>query len=178
MSLLEAVSQCMNYFESNDSKLGGFVTTIFQIRWEMNIELAKRCCNFATGIAAINGKYYIAMYTMLINHLYLDYDNRMLHICRSICLESEEKKEIDELVHDTIQSILKIAPLSNNALFQVCQDSFPHNSAPVELQTYYLKNLLKILSYAPMIRDRSIAVIIEKLTAIDVSTGDPVDGLG
>ncbi|KAK8798826.1 hypothetical protein WA158_007910 [Blastocystis sp. Blastoise] len=157
VNLLEAINNCLSYFESNENNLSDILTMIFSIRWELNLQVTKSCCNFAVNIASINGKYYASIYSMLIHQLIAEYDN-----------QTEEKKDTDIIIHETLQSVIQVAPLSAMQLAQTYQDLYPHSSADVEMQTYYLRNVLETLDYCPMIRERCISVIIEKLTAIDV----------
>ncbi|KAG4306186.1 hypothetical protein PORY_000174 [Pneumocystis oryctolagi] len=75
---------------------------------------------------------------------------------------------ICDRVHFALKYILDLVPVSYTFLFSMLVTEFPHKSQKTSLQVTYLKNLLRILEYAPVISGQVFGLIIDKIIQIDV----------
>lgn len=76
-----------------------------------------------------------------------------------------------DLIHSCIQSVLKVCPLSG----EICLGSFNHYYPYITRETYLHKhaveNLLRLFSYAPVLRERGLSLLVDRLIEIDVRVG-------
>jgi hypothetical protein len=73
-------------------------------------------------------------------------------------------------IHEGLKRILWVIPTASSKLWPILQDYFPHRIIPIDLQQFYLKNLLMIMDYCPILRERILHMIIDKMIQIDVHT--------
>eukprot|EP00011_Vannellida_sp_DIVA3-517-6-12_P013545 CAMPEP_0114609784 /NCGR_PEP_ID=MMETSP0168-20121206/3264_1 /TAXON_ID=95228 ORGANISM="Vannella sp., Strain DIVA3 517/6/12" /NCGR_SAMPLE_ID=MMETSP0168 /ASSEMBLY_ACC=CAM_ASM_000044 /LENGTH=580 /DNA_ID=CAMNT_0001820707 /DNA_START=33 /DNA_END=1772 /DNA_ORIENTATION=+ len=83
-------------------------------------------------------------------------------------LPVEHKNYVDARVHHTIRQLAGIVPSVPSSLFQVLVDNFPHKSASVQLHETYVTSLFTFARSFPMLQDRIMAVVIERMIHIDV----------
>lgn len=53
-------------------------------------------------------------------------------------------------------------------LYDTIKEHFPHSRRDMQCQRLFLGNTLKLLSYAPMLRPRTVHLIVERLVDLDV----------
>jgi len=70
--------------------------------------------------------------------------------------------------HETLKKLLWIIPSSPTILWPILMDMFPHRALASEIQRVYTANLLQLVEYCPVLKDRVISTIIDKLIQIDV----------
>mmetsp|Transcript_52377 Transcript_52377/g.131610 ORF Transcript_52377/g.131610 Transcript_52377/m.131610 type:complete len:609 (-) Transcript_52377:47-1873(-) len=71
-------------------------------------------------------------------------------------------------VHSILRRITELAPMSTTTLLKTLVDGFPHKSHPAAVQKLYVQNLIRVNTYCPVLRDRLMALIVEKMVQIDV----------
>ena len=64
--------------------------------------------------------------------------------------------------------ILRLIPSASRTLSTILAKTFPHESDSRRLHSYYVRNLLKLITYAPELRPEILALITERLVKIDV----------
>lgn len=76
-----------------------------------------------------------------------------------------------DLIHSCIQSVLKVCPLSG----EICLGSFnryyPYITRETYLHKHAVENLLRLFSYAPVLRERGLSLLVDRLIEIDVRVG-------
>lgn len=97
--------------------------------------------------------------------------NRLVQLLVPANIETlpiEHKNYIDARVHHTICQLYAVAPSVPTSLFNVLVEHFPHKSAPAQLHETYVMSLFTFARTFPMLQDRIMAVVIERMIHIDV----------
>ena len=74
-----------------------------------------------------------------------------------------------DLIHETIHSIFKISPLCGETCLHCLKMNYPYITKETFLHKHAVTNILRMLSYAPVLRERALSIIIERVIQIDVS---------
>ena len=64
--------------------------------------------------------------------------------------------------------VLQLIPRGPGILLPILSQKLPHKSDSITVQKLYIKSLLYIAEYAPVIRDESIQLVLELIVQIDV----------
>jgi len=86
----------------------------------------------------------------------------------TVFIKPEEEKRIFDYIHTTINRILLIVPTGCTSLFPILEEFFPHKREDLEKHKIYLNNVLRISDYVPVLRERLLALVVDKLLSIDV----------
>eukprot|EP00013_Stygamoeba_regulata_P015369 CAMPEP_0177688560 /NCGR_PEP_ID=MMETSP0447-20121125/34719_1 /TAXON_ID=0 /ORGANISM="Stygamoeba regulata, Strain BSH-02190019" /LENGTH=613 /DNA_ID=CAMNT_0019198861 /DNA_START=208 /DNA_END=2049 /DNA_ORIENTATION=- len=70
--------------------------------------------------------------------------------------------------HALLHMICTTVPSSPLVLWPCVTDQFPHKSHSLDVLSTYVRNLLRILQYCPLLYERIMALIVERLLQIDV----------
>ncbi len=70
-------------------------------------------------------------------------------------------------VHGAIRSVLRIIPLGAAQLLPEIMAQFPPPGERVERQVCFLREALRVCGYVPVLRDRIVALVVERLVAMD-----------
>jgi RNA polymerase I-specific transcription initiation factor RRN3 len=81
---------------------------------------------------------------------------------------AEITRQVYNHVHQTLYRILELIPTSALKLAKVLSESFPYQRESARVQTTYLKNMLRVLNYAPILRDAVMRAIVERILQVDV----------
>jgi len=73
-----------------------------------------------------------------------------------------------ELIHPLLHKILAVVPGSHDQLGTVLLEYFPHLSHSIHVQRAYTANLLRVLEYCPLLREKLLPALIDRLIRIDV----------
>ncbi|RKP05186.1 RNA polymerase I-specific transcription initiation factor RRN3, partial [Thamnocephalis sphaerospora] len=80
-------------------------------------------------------------------------------------------------VHHALYRILELIPTSALKLAKVLGEGFPYKRENTRVQTTYLRNVLRALEYAPMLRESVMQIIIDRILQIDVEIQVELDEL-
>ena len=83
-------------------------------------------------------------------------------------LDEQLRSKLLQLIHATIQAILRISPLSGQVCLTCYKENFPFITKETYLHRHAVSQLLRLLSYAPVLRERGLTLLVEKLISIDV----------
>jgi RNA polymerase I-specific transcription initiation factor RRN3 len=75
---------------------------------------------------------------------------------------------IHEHAHYALRDLLTLIPTSPATLFPILEEYFPHKRRDVAYLHYYLRALLNLSEYCPVLRERILNLIISHLIQIDV----------
>lgn len=90
---------------------------------------------------------------------------------KSASSAQDDEKRIQQrfdVVHATLQRVLKLVPTAANVIFPVLCEHFPHKRLETPFQVAYVSNLLKLSTYLPGIQERLFGLLTDQLVAIDV----------
>ncbi|KAJ4458266.1 putative RNA polymerase I-specific transcription initiation factor RRN3 [Paratrimastix pyriformis] len=119
----------------------------------------------AANLASYSGAYIIPLFKKLV---------AKFTPTSSAAQNPETGKKLQE-VHTTIEHILHLVPSSNAPLFDILADAFPHRRIDLETQRFFLSNLLSVCTYSPILHDRIVGLIVDRLLEIDVELEDIED---
>eukprot|EP01098_Paradermamoeba_levis_P015850 TRINITY_DN828_c0_g3_i2.p1 TRINITY_DN828_c0_g3~~TRINITY_DN828_c0_g3_i2.p1 ORF type:complete len:666 (+),score=208.21 TRINITY_DN828_c0_g3_i2:67-2064(+) len=163
--LFHSLTKFVSAFRQDFSEL---VSVVLAFKWSPeHDEVNERYCDFLVSLVSCN-QYYLQV---VMERLVLDF-LPMLHFEGGHGPRSPEELNVSEkrsqYSHKTLSRILALAPISGQILINILTSRFPYRKMDVETHTFYTKNLIQIISYFPMLRDRILLLIVEKLVQIDV----------
>ncbi|KAJ3295089.1 hypothetical protein HK104_003021 [Borealophlyctis nickersoniae] len=71
-------------------------------------------------------------------------------------------------IHAILSSIVRIIPTGPTFMLPLLAENFPHKREELSVQVHYVRNIFRILEYAPVLRDKALALIIDRVLQIDV----------
>ncbi|KAI8917783.1 RNA polymerase I-specific transcription initiation factor RRN3 [Powellomyces hirtus] len=152
---LHAFSQIVSSFTPAFNAL---VNAIIHVNW-WNVEddgtllVYKR---FLENLVSAHAVHVMPVATMLVTRLRQAHNNGIapsLHFDR---------------VHTILQSVLALIPTGPSFLLPVLTENFPHKRETLDVHVFYLRNVLRMLDYAPVLRDPVLALIVDRIVQIDV----------
>lgn len=72
------------------------------------------------------------------------------------------------LIHKAIRRVMDLVPTGRGVLFPILSDFFPHKRFDRVTQTAYVRQLLHICSYEPLLQHRILDLIVKKCLEMDV----------
>jgi len=72
-----------------------------------------------------------------------------------------------------LNKIFSLVPQSPSIASGLITDNFPSKRQTVECHRWYVKNMLRIITYSPALFDEFFRAIIQKLLDIDVTPPSP-----
>lgn len=79
-----------------------------------------------------------------------------------------ELQQRRHLIHKAIRRVMDLVPTGRGVLFPILSDFFPHKRFDRVIQTAYVRQLLHICSYEPLLQHRILDLIIKKCLEMDV----------
>lgn len=80
----------------------------------------------------------------------------------------ENYEKTCNFVHETFKKLLWVVPSSASKLWPILGEYFPHRVNPTEMQKAFLKNLLYIMEYCPVLQEQIMHIIVDRFLQIDV----------
>lgn len=71
-------------------------------------------------------------------------------------------------IHATLRTVLHIVPSASALLVPILAELFPHKRESVSVHDRYVRNLIRVVEYAPAIRDPVLEFMMEHALQIDV----------
>ena len=87
------------------------------------------------------------------------------------------RPQIYARVHTALKYLLQLIPSASSTLSPILTASFPHSTDTKKAHTDYVRNLLKVIEYAPELRPEVLALITDRLVKIDVQVQIDMDDL-
>lgn len=85
---------------------------------------------------------------------------------------------IDDRVHYALQFILDLVPTAAfSTLFPALVAEFPHKSEKKQAHKNYMRNLLRVVEYAPALRNKLLAMLTDRVIKVDVEIQVDLDEL-
>ncbi|KAI9720014.1 MAG: hypothetical protein M1812_003140 [Candelaria pacifica] len=78
------------------------------------------------------------------------------------------RPQIYSRTHMALRFLLQLIPSASGALSPILAATFPHPSDSKKVHVDYVKNLIRLLEYAPELRAEVLSLITERLVKIDV----------
>ncbi|KAJ3071686.1 hypothetical protein HDU98_004945 [Podochytrium sp. JEL0797] len=80
-------------------------------------------------------------------------------------------------IHSVLNTVIRLIPTGLSFIQTILNDNFPHKSEDSLDTLWYLKNLFRIVSYAPVLRNSVWALGIDRALQIDVEIQSALDDL-
>ncbi|XP_071862578.1 RNA polymerase I-specific transcription initiation factor RRN3 homolog Tif-IA [Bombus fervidus] len=144
-----------------------FVETLLQIKWtDRSIDVTSAYKAFIEDLICMQIHYAKNTIDNLVEQFKPDEDN-------DAEWKSEECKEEDiqrlNHIHNVLQKILKVVPMSSKLLLQSLRARFPYIVHGTRTHQVYVYALIQIISYAPQLRSDILSLIINRLMVLDVN---------
>ncbi|XP_068970803.1 RNA polymerase I-specific transcription initiation factor RRN3 [Bombus flavifrons] len=144
-----------------------FVETLLQIKWtNRSIDVTSAYKAFIEDLICMQIHYAKNTIDNLVEQFKPDEDN-------DAEWKNEECKEEDiqrlNHIHNVLQKILKVVPMSSKLLLQSLRARFPYIVHGTRTHEVYVYALIQILSYAPQLRSDILSLIINRLMVLDVN---------
>lgn len=159
---LVALSRCASEIPANSNEL---LSLILKFDWSSDEATAVAYRNFLLNLVTAKSIYLESVLEMLVLNLFPKSSIMM----RYDAVQGRQMSDrIYAHVHETFSCIVKILPASKTSIMHLLQKNFPHKSRDLECQRDYTKNLLRIASYIPLLRDSILSLLIENMVLLDV----------
>eukprot|EP00475_Leptophrys_vorax_P028900 TRINITY_DN42095_c0_g1_i1.p1 TRINITY_DN42095_c0_g1~~TRINITY_DN42095_c0_g1_i1.p1 ORF type:complete len:619 (-),score=149.49 TRINITY_DN42095_c0_g1_i1:380-2191(-) len=185
---LSAVAHSVSLIStSKSSEHSEFITLLFQFKWRRHpFETVRAFCNVLTNLVSANGAFLVKGIEWLVSTFslseYLDQSGQWCfglpvkqksQIAKLLEKEVEPSFQFDtsdkcrEVIHATIAGICEMIPAAATCLFPVLQDNFPFCKTSAECHNGYLRNMMRVATYVPSLRDRIIRFVVSKIADMD-----------
>ncbi|KAI8613583.1 RNA polymerase I-specific transcription initiation factor RRN3 [Chytriomyces sp. MP71] len=71
-------------------------------------------------------------------------------------------------IHNVLSSVIRLIPTGLTFMTTILNEYFPHKTEDVADNVWYTKNLMRIVSYAPVLRNAVWAIVIDRMMQMDV----------
>jgi len=72
-------------------------------------------------------------------------------------------------VHAVLKRIISLIPSGPSFLITPIAEAFPDKFQDIKYQLWYLRNILKMIEYIPVLKEPIMSLIVEKIIKIDVN---------
>ncbi|KAJ3083466.1 hypothetical protein HDU99_009401, partial [Rhizoclosmatium hyalinum] len=80
-------------------------------------------------------------------------------------------------IHSVLNAVIRLIPSGPSFMQSILSENFPHKSEDVLDNLWYLKNLFRIVEYAPVLRNSVWALAIDRVAQVDVEIQSALDDL-
>ena len=74
-----------------------------------------------------------------------------------------------DYIHGILSGVLALIPSGPSFMLPIIAENFPHKMEDVQCHVWYVKNVLRILKYAPVLRNQTWSLLVDRTIQIDVS---------
>ena len=82
--------------------------------------------------------------------------------------QEKEERQQQDLIHQALAHLIAAAPTGYQNLFSTTVRHYPHMRLKKHVHETYVRHLLRITTYAPMLRQQIVLVVLERLVELDV----------
>ncbi|KAI9188792.1 DNA independent RNA polymerase I transcription factor [Blastocladiella emersonii ATCC 22665] len=163
---LTAINQSVSSISRHDARL---VDALLALPWlSRDDHLAAAGRHLIENLASAQPHYAVPIVRSLI---------KAIHFRRLPSTESIPEDVYYHRLHTTLSSVLAINPAGPSFVMPLLASEFPHRRLPLPEQQAYVDNLLRILSYAPVLREQVFSLIVDRIVQIDIELQVDVDDL-
>ncbi|KAF8974886.1 hypothetical protein BGZ46_009641, partial [Entomortierella lignicola] len=158
---IQAMSQCISLLDKSCSAL---IEAMLQINWIVQDDVfVQYYMSFLGNVVSAHAFYVVPVQSMLVKKFTTRH--------RPSTLESESavsrERQFDR-VHQTLKYILDLIPTGPTSLFPLLAAEFPHKRESIAAHIIYVKNIIRVLDYIPVLRTQILSVVIDRIIQIDV----------
>ncbi|KAI9596561.1 RNA polymerase I-specific transcription initiation factor RRN3 [Syncephalis fuscata] len=142
----------------------------------LNLMLVKAYATFFEHLVSAQAFYVVPVMRSLVS-CFRSYANDGVDASHKQRIKPDTVRLVHDRVHRALHRIISLIPTATPKLATVLSENFPYKLDTTIAQTTYLKNVLCVLEYAPMLRDSLLQTTIERLLRIDVDIQVELDEL-
>ncbi|KAG0222048.1 hypothetical protein BGX31_009387 [Mortierella sp. GBA43] len=156
---IQAMSQCISLLDKSCTAL---IDAMLQIDWIYQDDaFVQYYMSFLGNVVSAHAFYVVPVQSMLVKKFTIRFKS-----AQNVLMISRECQF--DRVHKVLKYILDLIPTGPTSLFPLLASEFPHKRESIGVHTMYVKNILRVLDYAPVLRAQILGVIIDKIIQIDV----------
>ncbi|KAF9288241.1 hypothetical protein BGZ88_008257 [Linnemannia elongata] len=158
---IQALSQCISLL---DKSCVALIETMLQIDWLIQEDVfVQYYMSFLGNVVSAHAFYVVPVQSMLVQKLTHRYKPTMTTDTPIINRETQHER-----VHLALKYILGLIPTGATSLFPLLAKEFPHKRESIYAHTVYVKNILRVLEYAPVLRTQILGLVIDRIIQVDV----------
>ncbi|KAF9580611.1 hypothetical protein BGW38_002672 [Lunasporangiospora selenospora] len=156
----QALSQCISLFDKSCSAL---IDAMLQLDWiSQDDNFVQYYLTFMGNVVSAHAFYVIPVQSMLVKKL-----SSRAYRPSGESSAALRQRHYDR-AHQALKYILGLIPTGRTSLFPLLAAEFPHKRESINAQTTFVKNILRVLDYAPDLRAQILGVVIDRIIQIDV----------
>lgn len=156
-----ALTECVSLLSIEHEKL---IEKLLEFDWSSEEEVIQSYSNFLLHLVSAHNSFIAPTFRMFAQNFFPK-------------LKSEEPPSYDleisilisQRIHFCLKNILSLVPSSPTRLAHELKSKYPHIRYDSHVHRHYLKNLLNILDYCPILQESIFDIVIGKLLELDVS---------
>ncbi|KAG0347858.1 hypothetical protein BG004_006731 [Podila humilis] len=155
----QALSQCISVIDKSCASL---IDAMLQIDWlGQDDNFVQYYLSFLGNVVSAQAVYVVPVQCMLVK--------KLVHRHRSSSLDTHITFTQQYMrVHQALKYILDLIPTGPTSLFPLLVAEFPHKRESIRTHATFVKNILNILDYAPILCEQILSIIIDRIIKIDV----------
>ncbi|KAF8942221.1 hypothetical protein BGZ47_006707 [Haplosporangium gracile] len=158
---IQALSQCISLL---DKSCVALIDAMLQIDWLIQEDVfVQYYMSFLGNVVSAHAFYVVPVQSMLVQKLTHRYKPMMTGDTPIIDRETQHER-----VHQALKYILGLIPTGATSLFPLLAQEFPHKRESIYAHTVYVKNILRVLEYAPVLRTQILGLVIDRIIQVDV----------
>ncbi|KAG0290015.1 hypothetical protein BGZ96_006513 [Linnemannia gamsii] len=158
---IQALSQCISLLDKSCVDL---IEAMLQIDWLIQEDVfVQYYMSFLGNVVSAHAFYVVPVQSMLVQKLTHRYKPTLTGDTPVISREVQHER-----VHQALKYILGLIPTGATSLFPLLAHEFPHKRESIYAHTVYVKNILRVLEYAPVLRTQILGLVIERIIQVDV----------
>ncbi|KAF9360507.1 hypothetical protein BGX26_009055 [Mortierella sp. AD094] len=158
---IQAMSQCISLLDKSCSTL---IDAMLQINWIVQDDVfVQYYMSFLGNVVSAHAFYVVPVQSMLVKKLTTRHKPSTLENALAISRERQYDR-----VHQALKYILDLIPTGPTSLFPLLAAEFPHKRESIHAHITYVKNILRVLDYIPVLRTQILSVVIDRIIQIDV----------
>ncbi|KAF9173728.1 hypothetical protein BGX21_006409 [Mortierella sp. AD011] len=158
---IQAMSQCISLLDKSCSTL---IDAMLQINWIAQDDVfVQYYMSFLGNVVSAHAFYVVPVQSMLVKKLIMRHRPSTLEDAPAINRERQYDR-----VHQALKYILDLIPTGPTSLFPLLAAEFPHKRESIHAHITYVKNILRVLEYIPVLRNQILSIVIDRIIQIDV----------
>ena len=163
---LNVLQECVSLF--NVKKHDEILSVLQEFNWfTEDDETVKAYQSFWVHLVGAHSSLVFGVYCMIARAFAIREGNQVIL--------RRNSEQVAVLLHELISMLISTVPTSTSSLFDSLRDQFPYYSNPLQNYQQYNRNLLIITTYCPVLRDKIIELIIDKLMQLELTLPNDSD---
>jgi len=163
LQLLKEARGCISILDANFRL---FVQVVLILRWvHRSVDIVKEYQGFLQDLCSAHNYYTKGV----VDHLVSSFK-----VGAATAWENSEPSDAEEKgflnLHQVIQTILRVIPMSQDILVTSVQNNYPYIKKPAIEHQRYIYNIFRILEYEPSLRSKLLSIVISKVVSLDAHT--------